>query len=153
MCVFYCKHLTLTWVKRSNNLFNLVFPSPDLLPVSIIDWGVGQAPAASRAPKAWLLGPVVIDVSKSALDWVWQTVKCFPTCFSIDPHNSPLVVVCTCAFVCAQSIHLWLTLGNPMDCSPPGSSVHGILQARILEWVVMCSSKGSCPPRDQTCVS
>ena len=33
--------------------------------------------------------------------------------------------------VCLQSC---LTLGNPMDCSPPGSSVHGILQARILEW-------------------
>ena len=31
---------------------------------------------------------------------------------------------------------------NPMDCSPPGSSVHGILQARILEWVAISSSKG-----------
>ena len=37
-----------------------------------------------------------------------------------------------------------------MDCVPPGSSVHGILQARILEWVVMPSSRGSSPPRDQT---
>ena len=35
------------------------------------------------------------------------------------------------------------TLCNPMDCSLPGSSVHGILQARILEWVVMLSSRGS----------
>ena len=35
------------------------------------------------------------------------------------------------------------TLWEPMDCSPPGSSVHGILQARILEWVVMPSSWGS----------
>ena len=34
-------------------------------------------------------------------------------------------------------------LCNPMDCSPPGSSVHGILQARILEWVAMPSSRGS----------
>ena len=42
---------------------------------------------------------------------------------------------------------------TPMDCSPPGSSVHGILQARILEWVAMPSSKGSPPPRDQTRVS
>ena len=40
------------------------------------------------------------------------------------------------------------TLCNPMDCSPPGSSVHEILQARILEWVVMPSSRGSSPLRD-----
>ena len=43
-----------------------------------------------------------------------------------------------------------LTLCNPMDCSPPGSSVHGILQTRILEWVAMSSSRGSFQPRDQT---
>ena len=42
-----------------------------------------------------------------------------------------------------------LTLCDPMDCSPPGSSVHGILQARILEWVAMPSSRGSSQPRDQ----
>ena len=40
-----------------------------------------------------------------------------------------------------------------MDCSPPGSCVHGILQASILEWVAMLSSRGSTPPGDQTCVS
>ena len=45
------------------------------------------------------------------------------------------------------------TLGNPMDCSPPGSSVHGILQARILEWVAISVSRGSSHPRDQTQVS
>ena len=42
------------------------------------------------------------------------------------------------------------TLGNPMDTSPPGSSVHGILQAKILEWVAISFSRGSSPPRDQT---
>ena len=42
------------------------------------------------------------------------------------------------------------SLCNPVDCSPPGSSVRGILQARILEWVVMPSSRGSSQPRDQT---
>ena len=46
-----------------------------------------------------------------------------------------------------------LTLCDFMDCSPPGSSVHGILQARILEWVAMPSSRGSSRPRDRTCVS
>ena len=38
---------------------------------------------------------------------------------------------------CVKSLQSCLTLCDPMDCSPPGSSVHGILQARILEWVAM----------------
>ena len=41
-------------------------------------------------------------------------------------------------------------LCNCMDCSLPGSSLHGIIQAKISEWVVMSSSRGSSPPRDQT---
>ena len=45
------------------------------------------------------------------------------------------------------------TLCDPLDCSPPGSSVHGILQARILEWVAMPFSRGSSQPRDQTQIS
>ena len=45
------------------------------------------------------------------------------------------------------------TLSDPMDCSPPGSFVHGILQARILEWVAISFSRGSFQPRDQTQVS
>ena len=45
------------------------------------------------------------------------------------------------------------TLCNPMDCSLPGSSVHGILQARILEWVAISFSRGSSRPRDRTQVS
>ena len=45
------------------------------------------------------------------------------------------------------------TLCNPMDCSAPGSSVHGIPQARILEWVAMPFSRGSSQPKDQTWVS
>ena len=43
-----------------------------------------------------------------------------------------------------------LTLCDPMDCSPPGSSVHGILQARILEWVAISFSRGSSRSMDQT---
>ena len=57
--------------------------------------------------------------------------------------------------------HVWvsevaqscLTLCNPRDCSLPGSSVHGIFQTRILEWVAISSSRGSSRPRDQTWVS
>ena len=53
----------------------------------------------------------------------------------------------------AKSLQLRLTLCDPMDCSLPGSSVHGILQVRILEWVAMPSSRGSSQPKDQTHVS
>ena len=59
--------------------------------------------------------------------------------------------LCHC-HVCAQSLQSCLTLCNPMNCSPSGSSVHGILQARILEWVAMPSSSGSSWPRDRTCL-
>ena len=52
-----------------------------------------------------------------------------------------------------KSLQSCLTLCDPMDCDPPGSSVYGIVQARILEWVAMASSRGSSPPRDGTCVS
>ena len=51
--------------------------------------------------------------------------------------------------VCAKSLQLCPTLCDPMGHSP-GSSVHGILQARILEWVAMSSSRGSSQPSDQT---
>ena len=44
------------------------------------------------------------------------------------------------------------TLCDPVDCSPPGSSVHGILQAGILQWVSISSPRGSPRPRDQACV-
>ena len=53
----------------------------------------------------------------------------------------------------AKSLQSCLTLCNPVDCSPSGCSVHGIFQARILEWVAISFSRGSSRPRDQTCVS
>ena len=62
---------------------------------------------------------------------------------------------CVWPLQCTQA---WLllacqTLGDPTDCSPPGSSVHGILQARMPAWVAVPSSRGSSRPRDWTQVS
>ena len=57
------------------------------------------------------------------------------------------------SIVCESVSWSVVSLCNPMDCSPPGSSVHGIFQARILEWVAISSSRGSSQPRDQTQVS
>ena len=67
-------------------------------------------------------------------------------------------------YKCSRSVvsdSLWLhgvaqscpTLCNPMDCSLPGSSVHGILQARVLEWLAVSFSRRSSQPRDRTRVS
>ena len=53
----------------------------------------------------------------------------------------------------AKSLQSCLSLCEPMDCSPLGSSVHGILQAWILKWVAMPSSRGFSQPCDGTCVS
>ena len=50
----------------------------------------------------------------------------------------------------AKLLQSCLTLCDPMNCSPPGPSVRGILQARTLEWVAMPSSRASSRPRDQT---
>ena len=53
--------------------------------------------------------------------------------------------------VCECSVtHMCPDLCGPVDCSLPGSSVLGISQARILEWVAISSSRGSDQPRDQT---
>ena len=55
--------------------------------------------------------------------------------------------------VCVKVAQSHLTLCNPMDCILPGPSVHGILQARILDWVAIPFSRGSSQPRDRTQVS
>ena len=57
---------------------------------------------------------------------------------------------CTCW---AKSFQSCPTLGNPLDCRVRGSSVHGLIQARILAWAAISSSKGSSWPRGWTCVS
>ena len=66
----------------------------------------------------------------------------------------PIFLVCLFYVVCVCVLtQLCLTLCNPMDCSLPDSSVHGIFQARILEWVTISHSRRSCQPTDQTCIS
>jgi len=61
--------------------------------------------------------------------------------------------VCVCVCVCVLVSQSCWTLCNCMGCSSPGSSVHGILQARILEWVAIPFSRGSSRPWGQTQVS
>ena len=68
-----------------------------------------------------------------------------------DPLNQKLGMCC----LCSVSLSC-LTLCNPIDCRPPGSSVHGTSQAGVLEWVAISYSRRSSPPRNQTrvfCIS
>ena len=75
----------------------------------------------------------------------------------------PIFVVSVCRIsyflIEAESLHsvcvsqLCPILFDPMDCSPPGSSLHGIFRARMLEWIAISFSRGSFRPRDQTQVS
>ena len=92
---------------------------------------------------------------KSAVQNSWFTIK--GNLKEIQPPNCqiwgdscclscPLVSDCFVTQSCP-------TLCNPVDCSPPGSSVCGILQARILEWIAVSFSTGSSQSRDQTQVS
>ena len=60
-----------------------------------------------------------------------------------------MIMVPTNYFYCLVA-KLCPTLCDPMDCSPPGSSVYGISQARILQWVDISFSRWSSRPRDQT---
>ena len=76
--------------------------------------------------------------------WLWKS--CYHS-WTLDGH---FWWVSEVKVLVAQ---LFLTLGDPMNCSPPGSSVPGISQARILEWVAISSSRVSSQPRDWTQVS
>ena len=70
----------------------------------------------------------------------------FTLLYSRKQHNIENQLCCVCASSCP-------TLCDLMSCSPPGSSVHGIFQARILEWAAISSSRGSFLPRVQTHIS
>ena len=78
--------------------------------------------------------------------------ECFPILCDLSKpwHEELNAATCHCACMHAQ---LCPTLCDPMDCSLPWSSVHEILQVRILEWAAMPSSRGSSWPRDQTNIS
>ena len=75
------------------------------------------------------------------------TLPWLPWRSTVTPKQSRYVI--TQFSSVAQSC---LTLYNPLGCIPPGSSVHRIFQARILEWVAFSSSRGSSHPRDRTCI-
>ena len=94
-----------------------------------------------------------------ASDFSWSPIlrEAWPPVFErILQNYYYLSCVCVCLCACTRShthththththIQSCPTLCNPLDCSPPGSSVHGIFWARILEWVAISSSPGDLP--------
>ena len=90
------------------------------------------------------------------MDIVWLFNSCTSGGYEVVSHHGFVYSRSSWAtfYVCihAQSLQSRPTLHNP-NCSPPNSSVHRILQARILEWVAMLPPRGSFWPRDRTCVS
>ena len=89
---------------------------------------------------------------ESPQTWVGQCTSSdypYPDFLLCEKNKLPICLNCYCVLV-AQSC---LTVCDPMDYSLPGCSVHGILQARILERVAISFSRGSSRPRDQIQVS
>ena len=109
-----------------------------ILQARILEWVAMSFSRRSSRPRDWSLDSPVSCVSRWALHY-WRHL------------GNPLVWWCR-AVLCLVS-QSCPTLCGPRDCSPPGSSVHGILQARVLEWVVTSSSRGSSQPRGQTHIS
>ena len=76
---------------------------------------------------------------------------CFPWTDDAGKLSQPTQSAVDAVGKCQSLSHFWLSY--PRDCSPPGSSVHGILQARTLEGVAMPSSRETSQPRNQTQIS
>ena len=100
---------------------------------------------ATREAQRMSLGIQLIMKTLNLLQYS-SLLPCLPLAFSTQKCiHANWDVVC----MHAKSLQLCLTLCDPMDCSPPGSSVRGILQVRILQWVGMPFSRGSSWLRDQ----
>ena len=96
------------------------------------------------------------DGGLSSCKQLWKWVQSVWLKAKRTTHSTGLQLIkfnSTEMLCCAQSLLSCLTLSDDMDRSPAGSPIHGILQARMLEWIAMPSSRGSSRPRDQTCVS
>ena len=125
-------------------------------------WEVQVEMASGRQVSICNSGTVVPTYS-SVMGKVWLQSQ--SKTGDTDEHKSTLIIkllqlgmnIRVCVYVCVythiQSLQSCLTLCDSMDCSQPGSSVPGILQARVLEWVAIPFSRRSSWPRDRTHVS
>ena len=122
------------------NFFKFFFPLFNLHSTS----AVGKF----QIDQNWLL-----HIAKKRLCFKDQTGNSRREIFRIFRAPTLTSTGCFIRYVRAKLLQSFLTLWDPMDCSPPGSSVHNILQTRILEWVAMPLSRVSFQPRGRTRVS
>ena len=106
---------------------------------------IGHSTWGQDGARIWVLISLLLKATFLPFQlFLFQGGRCKPRSTKMWTRRSTKSCVCSKSFV---------TLCNPMDCSPPGSSVQEIPQARILEWAAKPSSKESSRPRDQTNVS
>ena len=99
--------------------------------------------------KSWIVLFSKVFLIVAILFWKWSRNYKKTHCHSVVSIFITFKILC----VHVQSLQSCPILCDPMDYSPPGSPVHGILQARILEWVASPFSRGLSPPRYQTSIS
>ena len=95
---------------------------------------LGLAPGLGRSPGEGKGSPLQYDGLENSMDCIVHGVAKSQT--GLINFHFQFVCVCSVAQLC-------LTLGGPVDSSPTGSSVHGVFQARLLEWVAISYSRGS----------
>ena len=177
MCMFYAAYKTFVVGEYTRFIWGRVIGHPEYDPQQqqyccdqqerwvLNNWGDGHNHWLSQTSKSGIWGPAITSTSQNR-DKI-HCMETFPlthgyykdnlswrnTWDSTDAGENTSWNSLNLRCRHAQS---WLTRCGPMDCSPPGSSVNQIFQARMLEWIAFSFSRGSPQPRDQThihCVS
>ena len=119
---------------------------------SILAWKIPWAEEPGRLQST---GP-----QRVGHDWVTEHIHSwFTPCICFRYTLVCYIQLYICIYICVhvhtrtKSLQSWMTFCDPVDCSPPGPSVHGVLQARILEWIAISSSRGPSQLKDRTHVS
>ena len=106
---------------------------------------VGETKSKPRfhlRPKGSLCPPFPVLSCVKTLRSCWGDHRWWPQSLASRISQLPVIITQSCPTLC-----------DPMHCSPPGSSVYGIVQSRILDWIAIPFSRGSSWPRDRTCIS
>ena len=147
-CVGLCDHhhcSVTTKISTPLPLYSRIYPLPALIP------DLWQPPICSLS--LWFCHWGTLYKWSHAVCDFWDPPFHSASCPGDTPRSLWHQRMCVCVCVCVCEVTSVVSDSVTPWTSPPGSSVHGILQARILEWVAMPSSRGSSPPRDQTQVS